>query len=52
MDTLAEIEETIKEFNSNNDEDLEIDSIRIEFNKQHKLEKLHPLGNWNRINKR
>lgn len=51
MNTLSEIEEIIKEFNSNNDENLEIDSIRIEFSKQHKLEQLKEIGCWKKINK-
>lgn len=48
---LAELQEYIDEFNSNNDENLEIDSIRIEFSKQHKKEKLQELGKWKKLNK-
>ena len=51
MDILAELENFIKEFNQNNDEYFHIDSIRINFNKQHKKDKLLQLGNWKKINK-
>lgn len=51
MNTLQEIENFINEFNSNNDEDFSIDSIRIDFSKQHKKENLEQLGNWKKINK-
>ena len=37
--------------NLNNDEDFAIDSIRIDFSKQHKKENLEQLGNWKKINK-
>ena len=51
MDTLAELEDFIKEFNQNNDESFNIDTIRIEFDKQHKKDKLLHFGNWKKINK-
>lgn len=51
MDILAEIEKLINEFNLSNDENLDVDSIRIEFSKQYKLEQLQVIGNWNKINK-
>lgn len=51
MNVLQEIEEIIKEFNSKNNENLDIDSIRISFSKQYKKEKLNELGNWKKINK-
>lgn len=50
MNTLAELENFIKEFNQNNDEKFEIDSIRIQFQKQYKLEKLKTVGVWKKIN--
>jgi len=50
MNILAELEEFINEFNQNNDEDFAIDSIRVEYQKQHKQEKLMQLGNWHKIN--
>lgn len=50
MNILAELEEFINEFNQNNDEDFAIDSIRIEYQKQHKQEKLMQLGAWHKIN--
>lgn len=51
MNTLQELENFINEFNTNNDEDFKIDSIRIDFSKQHKKENLEQLGSWKKINK-
>ncbi len=51
MNILQELEAFINEFNNLNDEDFSIDSIRIEFSKQHKLEELKKLGNWVKIAK-
>ena len=51
MNTLQELENFINEFNINNNEDFVIDSIRIDFSKQHKKENLEQLGNWKKINK-
>lgn len=51
MNTLQELENFINEFNSNNDENFAIDTIRIDFSKQHKKENLEELGNWKKINK-
>ena len=51
MNILQELENFINEFNSNNDEDFAIDTIRIDFSKQHKKENLEELGNWKKINK-
>lgn len=51
MNTLQELEDFINEFNQNNDENFAIDSIRIDFSKQHKKENLEQLGNWKKINK-
>ena len=39
MDILQELEDFIHEFNSKNDVDFAIDSIRVEFSKQYKLKK-------------
>ena len=50
IDILAELENFIKEFNLNND-DFDIDSIRIEFSKQHKISKLKELGKWTKLQK-
>lgn len=49
MNILQELENFINEFNQNNDEDFAIDSIRVEFQKQHKKSKLDDLGTWNKI---
>lgn len=49
MNILEELEEFIAEFNQKKDVNFEIDSIRIEFSKQHKLEKLKEVGNWKKI---
>ena len=51
MNTLQELENFINEFNINNNEDFAIDTIRIDFSKQHKKENLEQLGNWKKINK-
>lgn len=51
MNILAEIEKLINEFNLTNNENLDVDSIRIEFSKQYKLEQLQEVGNWKKINK-
>lgn len=51
MNILQEIEDFINEFNQNNDEDFAIDTIRIEFQKQHKKAKLDELGKWSKLQK-
>ena len=51
MNILQELEDFINEFNQNNDEDFHIDSIRVEFSKQHKQGQLKELGNWDKIKK-
>ncbi len=51
MNILQELENFINEFNQNNDEDFKIDSIRIDFSKQHKKENLEQLGNWKKLQK-
>ena len=51
MNILQELEAFISEFNNSNDENFSIDSIRIEFSKQYKLEELKKLGNWVKIKK-
>lgn len=51
MNALQEVEDYINNFNKRNDEDLNIDSIRVEFQKQHKLEALKKLGIWNKLQK-
>ena len=50
MDVLEEVENFIKEFNEDNSVDFAIDSIRVEFSKQHKLAKLKELGRWRKCN--
>lgn len=50
MNSLQGLENFINEFNQDNDEDFATDSIRVEFSKQHKLERLKELGVWNKIN--
>lgn len=51
MNILQEIEDFINEFNQNNNEDFAIDTIRIEFQKQHKKVKLDKLGKWSKLQK-
>jgi len=51
-DVLKELEDFIAEFNHNRDEDFDIDSIRIEFNKSSsRLAKLNELGTWSKVSK-
>ena len=47
MSILSQLEDYIKEFNF----DFQIDTIRIDFSKQHKKEQLEKLGRWKKINK-
>ena len=49
MNILQELEEFINDFNSLNDEDFNIDSIRVEFSKQYKLSQLKEIGKWTKI---
>ncbi len=49
MNILQELEDFIQEFNTSNDEDFSIDSIRVEFSKQHKLPQLKELGKWIKV---
>ena len=51
MNILQELEDFINEFNSLKNEDLQIDTIRIEFSKQYKLEHLKEVGTWEKIKK-
>ena len=49
MQILQELEDFIQEFNSSNDEDFSIDTIRVEFSKQYKLSQLQELGKWTKV---
>jgi len=51
MDILQELEDFITEFNQDNNVDFSIDSIRVEFSKQYKLEPLKELGEWKKLTK-
>jgi hypothetical protein len=51
MNILQELEDFINEFNSLNDEDFQIDTVRIEFSKQYKLEHLKKVGAWEKLKK-
>jgi len=51
MKILQELEDFIKEFNQENNVDFAIDSIRVEFSKQYKLEPLQELGEWKKLAK-
>ncbi|MGV6830349.1 MAG: hypothetical protein ACWA5P_02145 [bacterium] len=51
MEILAELEEFISEFNSDNSVNFSIDSIRVEFSKQHKKKELDKLGKWKKLQK-
>jgi hypothetical protein len=46
---LQEIENFLDDFNASNGIDLAIDTVRIEFSKQHKKEALDSLGQWSKI---
>ena len=50
MNILQELEDLINEFNQLEDENFGIDSIRVEYSKQHKKKELDNLGNWHKIN--
>ena len=51
MDILQELEDFINDFNSKNDVDFSIDSIRVEFSKQYKKDDLEELGRWKKSTK-
>jgi len=51
MNILKELEDFIQDFNTLNDEDFNIDSIRVEFSKQYKLEELKKVGEWTKLKK-
>jgi len=51
MNILISLENYIKEFNTYHNIEFSIDSIRIEFSKQYKLDKLKAVGTWKKINK-
>ena len=51
MNILQELENYINEFNQDNNENNSIDTIRIDFSKQHKKKSLEQLGRWKKINK-
>jgi len=50
MNILQELENFINEFNLKTNEDFAIDTIRVEYSKQHKKKNLRQLGYWNKIN--
>lgn len=50
--TSKEFETIIDEFNQSKNEDFSIDSIRVEFNKTYKINKLNQLGVWLKLNKK
>ena len=48
---LAQIQSYINDFNQSEETEFSIDSIRIDFSKQHKLKELKELGRWIKIGK-
>jgi len=50
-DILTQIQAHLEEFNSSNESAFSIDSIRIDFSKQHKLNELNEIGQWVKIGK-
>lgn len=51
MDILQELQNFINDFNQDNGVDFGIDSIRTEFQKQYKLERLLQIGTWRKVGK-
>lgn len=51
MNILKELEDFIQDFNTLNDVDFNIDSVRVEFSKQYKLEELKKVGEWTKLKK-
>lgn len=51
MDILAEIEDYINTYNISHSSDFMIDTLRVEFSKQHKLDKLKRVGKWHKLKK-
>ena len=51
MNIYQELQNYIQEFNKNNEIELSIDTIRIEFEKQHKINELKNIGKWHKLNK-
>lgn len=49
MDILAELEAYLENFNSAENEEFSIDTIRIKFSKEYKLEALQKIGTWHKI---
>lgn len=49
--TYQELINYIEDFNKNNQIEISIDTIRINFSKQHKLNDLQKIGNWKKLNK-
>lgn len=49
MNILEELEDFINTFNQNQEEEFEIDTIRIEFSKQNKLEQIREVGIWKKV---
>ena len=50
-DILQELNAFIEEYNGSNKTGFAIDSIRIDFSKEHKLEELNKIGRWEKIGK-
>ena len=51
MNIYQELQNYIQEFNKNNEIELSIDTIRIEFEKQYKINELKNIGKWHKLNK-
>jgi len=51
MSIFNKLEQNIKEFKSNNNINIAVDTIRVNFNKQYKLSELKKLGEWIKIDK-
>ncbi len=51
MNILQHLCSYINEFNSREEESFGVDSIRVEFSKEHKLKELNSVGSWSKIKK-
>lgn len=52
MDVLNDVTEYIEDFNKEFNIEFAIDSIRVKFSKQHKIEKLRSIGKWIKIHEK
>ena len=51
MDILAHLQAYVNDFNARYGVSFHIDSVRVEFSKEHKLGRLKRIGQWERVEK-